>query len=97
MTEDGEVLVAVVEAAGRAAESGAGGAGVAVGEEGDVRAWSVGEFESGVPVFFREWCGAYKTARERAVPLMMRDVALIMGMGMLVEHTYPAEEPMVAR
>ena len=54
----------------------------------------LGGFESGVPVFFREWYGAYV---ERASPLMMQDAALIMGMGMFVEHTYPAEEPMVAR
>lgn len=36
MAEDGEVLVAVVEAGGEVAEAGAVGAGVAVREEGNV-------------------------------------------------------------
>ena len=36
MAEDGEVLVAVVEAGGEESEAGAGLAGVAVGEEGDL-------------------------------------------------------------
>ena len=38
MAEDGEVLVAVVEALREVAEAGAVVAGVAVGEEGDVGA-----------------------------------------------------------
>ena len=38
MAEDGEVLVAVVEALWEVAEAGAVVAGVAVGEEGDVGA-----------------------------------------------------------
>ena len=38
MAENGEILVAVVEALGEVAEAGAVVAGVAVGEEGDVGA-----------------------------------------------------------
>ena len=38
VTEDGERLVAIVEALGEEAETGAVGAGVAVGEESDVGA-----------------------------------------------------------
>ena len=46
MAEDGEALVAVVEADLRGAEYGTVGAGVAVGEEGDVVV-SVGVMELG--------------------------------------------------
>lgn len=46
MTKDGKRLVAVVEALGEEAETGARGAGIAVGEEGDVGAsvccWGLG-------------------------------------------------------